>query len=80
MILEQEEGENFLVVRYDTLVSNPLGVLEAILSGWPKGHLRESLALQPLKRGPSSLDAADQEAIGDLCTETARALGVAPRR
>lgn len=75
LILEQP-AQNFFVVRYDLLISNPHGVLEAILSGWPKGGLRESLTLRPISRGPSPLDAADKEAIGDLCAETARALGL----
>lgn len=71
-----EQGRGITLVRYPELVENPARAVAAVLEGWHAGTLREPL-LPSTRRPPrGQLDAADECAIGAICSEAARALGV----
>ncbi|MEP6809505.1 MAG: sulfotransferase [Chthoniobacterales bacterium] len=74
-ILEELE-HGLTVIRYHELIQDPAAVVEGILEGWPKGSLRVPLTLNRVTRARTPLEPADYEAIADLCTQTAQALGL----
>jgi hypothetical protein len=72
----QLRGSDRAVVRYRELVTDPARVVGDLLKGWPKGDLGQPLGPLRMRENRSALDAEDEEAIEDICSRTARLVGL----
>ena len=65
-----------LLVRYDSLISEPLATLQRILAGCDTGYRREEINPSSPRSRREQLSEHDWEVVFDLCAENARALDV----
>jgi hypothetical protein len=71
-----QSRDHLILVRYEDLVTNPRQVLAEILDGWPAGEEIEPIEPSEIRRRHELLTAEDVLAVGAICQEPARALGL----
>ncbi len=71
-----DQGNTVTLVRYDEMVINPEHALTKILSGFPKGKLREPVQPSSIRSAAYQLDASERQAIRAICSQSAAALGL----
>lgn len=68
--------EQITVVHYKDLVMRPGETTRAMLAGWPAGTLSKPLAASQPRGKSDALNDEDRQAIGDLCLDASRGLGL----
>ena len=71
-----EQGQTVVLVRYSDLVTTPEIVVNRILEGFSAGSLLEPIEPSAVRSKRSELDAADEQAIRAICSQTAAELGL----